>query len=62
MGGVKVEHTFDLNEDHIAWLKGMTDKFSIEDEGKAMRIVLDYVMEEAALETVFEVIRCNHCD
>jgi len=62
MGGIKEEHTYDLNADHIAWLKEMNEKFSIDDESKALRIVLDYVMEEAEQETVFEVIRCNHCD
>lgn len=61
MGGIKVEQTFELNDDHIAWLKEMTEKFSIADEAKALRIVLDYVMEEAAQETVFEEVRCNHC-
>lgn len=61
MGGIKVEQTFELNDDHIAWLKAMTEKFSIDDEAKALRIVLDYVMDEAEPETVFEEIRCNHC-
>ncbi len=62
MGGIKTKHSFDLNDDHVEWLKEMTEKFSLEDVGKALRIVLDYVMEEANQETVFEVIRCNHCD
>ena len=42
-------------------LKNMKNKFSLDDEGITLRIVLDYVMEEADQETVFEVIRCNHC-
>jgi len=62
MGGIKSEHSFELNDDHVEWLKEMTEKFSLEDVGKALRIVLDYVMEGADQETVFEVIRCNHCD
>ena len=61
MGGIKVEQTFELNDDHIDWLKEMTKKFSLDDEGKALRIVLDYIKEEADLSTVFEEIRCNHC-
>jgi hypothetical protein len=62
MGGIKVEHTFELNDDHVDWLKEMTEKYALEDEGKALRIVLDYVNEEADQTTVFEEIRCNHCD
>jgi len=62
MGGIKTKYSFDLNDDHVAWLKEMTEKYALEDEGKALRIVLDYVQEEADLDTVFEEIRCNHCD
>ncbi len=61
MGGFKLEHTFDLNEDHLNWLKEMTEKYALDDEAKALRIVLDYVMEEADETTLFEEIRCNHC-
>jgi hypothetical protein len=61
MGGIKEAHSFELNDDHVEWLKKMTEKFSLDDEGKALRIVLDYAMEEADQEAVFEVIRCNHC-
>ena len=45
----------------IAWLKEMADQYDLEDENKALRVVLDYVKEEADLDEVFEEIRCNHC-
>ena len=61
MGGIKVEHTCELNDDMIAWLKEMRDKYHLSDEGKALRIVLDYVKEEADHDEVFNMIRCNHC-
>ena len=61
MGGIKVEHSYELNEDVIGWLKQMADKYDLSDEGKALRICLDYVKEEADEEEVFEEIRCNHC-
>ena len=61
MGGIKTAHAYELNEDIIAWLKEMADKYDLEDENKALRIVLDYVREEADLGVVFEEIRCNHC-
>ena len=61
MGGFKEAHTYDLNEDHAAWLKEMADKYMLDDENKALRIVLDYVMQEADHDEVFEEIRCHHC-
>ncbi len=61
MGGIKVEHAFELNEDHVEWLKEMEEKYGLFDRGKALRIALDYVMEEADQTTVFEEIRCNRC-
>jgi len=62
MGGIKTEYSIELNLDHMAWLKEMCEKYTLDDEGKALRIVLDYIKEEADLESVFEEIRCNHCD
>ena len=39
----------------------MEEKYGLFDRGKALRIALDYVMEEADQTTVFEEIRCNRC-
>ena len=61
MGGIKTAHSYELNDDVIAWLKEMADKYDLEDENKALRVALDYVKEEADLDEVFDVIRCNHC-
>ena len=61
MGGRKTQQELELNDDHVAWLQEMTEKYGLFDEDKALRVVLDYVMEEAEQSTVFENIRCNHC-
>ena len=61
MGGRKTQQEFELNDDHVTWLQEMTEKYGLFDEGKALRVVLDYVMEEAEQATVFENIRCSHC-
>ena len=61
MGGIKVSHPFELNADHLEWLRAMTDKYALPDTDKALRVVLDYVMYEADPSTVFEEVRCNHC-
>ena len=61
MGDIKTAYSFELNEDHMIWLQTMTEKYALDDEGKALRIVLDYVQEADDLDSVFEEIRCNHC-
>ena len=61
MGGFKETHTYELNEDHAEWLKEMAEKYTLDDESKALRIVLDYVMQEADHDEVFEEMRCHHC-
>ena len=61
MGGFKEAHTYELNDDHAEWLKEMAEKYMLDDEGKALRIVLDYVMQEADHDEVFEEMRCHHC-
>lgn len=61
MGGTKVEKSFPLNEDHVEWLQRMAEEYGLMDEGKALRVVLDYVMHEADPEAVFSEIRCHHC-
>ena len=61
MGGIKTSFSFDLNTDHVEWLQKMQQAHGIEDTDKALRIVLDYVMEEADPAVVFGEIRCNHC-
>ena len=61
MGGRKTQQELELNDDHVAWLQEMTEKYGLFDEDKALRVVLDYVMEEAEQSTVFENIRCNRC-
>ena len=61
MGGIKFSHALELNANHLDWLRAMTDEYALPDADKALRIVLDYVMDEADPSTVFEEIRCNHC-
>ena len=61
MGGIKTAESYELNEDVIQWLKEMADNYDLPDSGKALRVVLDYVREEADLDVVFEEMRCTHC-
>ena len=51
----------ELNEDHVAWLKEMASKYDLPDEHKALRCVLDFAMQDADPDTIFQEIRCRHC-
>jgi len=50
--------------DHLDWLANIVEKFELPDESKALRILLDYVIEEADEEDIFDIenMRCRHCD
>lgn len=61
MGGMKTEQTYELNEDHISWLREMAANYDLPDQHKALRIVLDYARTEADHDLVFTELRCNHC-
>lgn len=61
MDDEKVEKTFTINGDQADWLGRMAETYDLPDPDKALRIVLDYAMEDADADTVFQTIRCNHC-
>lgn len=61
MGGVKVSRQFDLNENHLAWLDAMAEKYGLFDAHKALRVVIDFAMDGQDEEVVFTEVRCNHC-
>tara|TARA_B100001750_G_C15427033_1_gene556067 strand:+ start:560 stop:754 length:195 start_codon:yes stop_codon:yes gene_type:complete len=49
---------------HLDWLANIVEKFELPDESKALRILLDYAIEEADEEDIFDIenMRCRHCD
>jgi len=61
MAGVKVPSEFQLNEDHIDWLKAKAREHGLPDEHKALRVLIDYAMDEGDDETIFQTIRCKRC-
>ena len=61
MGGAKIKHEFDINEDHLKWLKEMAAKYSLPDESKALRVLIDFAKTDGDSDLIFDVIRCLHC-
>ncbi len=61
MAGPKTEQSFEVNEDHLSWLQEMTGKYALADVQKALRIVLDYCIEEGDKDHIFKKVRCRRC-
>jgi hypothetical protein len=40
----------------------MTEEYGLPDTDKALRIVLDYIVDEVEPSVIFEEVRCNHCN
>ena len=59
----KTEISFEIEEDHAGWISENTAEFALDDESKAIRVLIDYAMEEVAAEDIFapENMRCRHC-
>lgn len=61
MAGEKVDQTYSINTDHQDWIKQMVEKYSLKDEGKAIRVLLDFAMTDGDEEVLFKKIRCLRC-
>lgn len=61
MGGIKVSEKLEINKDHLDWLRQMAEEYGLFDVDKALRVVLDYAIQEGDQETIFTEVRCNHC-
>ena len=59
----KVELTLSLESDHLDWLSEIIQDYDLADESKAIRILLDYAIEDADKDEVFspDNMRCKHC-
>ncbi len=63
MAGTKESYQIDLNPDHIAFVRSAKEKYGIADEGKVMRIIMDYVLTSPAIhDGVFKEVRCLRCE
>ena len=57
-----IEYTLELKEDQYQFLTEMVDKYSPDDESKALRCLINFAIEESEhQESIFDEIRCRHC-
>jgi hypothetical protein len=50
-----------LYADHRKFLKEMVKKYDLEDEDKALRVLVTYAMQDGNLDDIFKGVRCRHC-
>jgi hypothetical protein len=63
VAGVKETFEINLNPDHMAFLRSAREKYGLADEGKALRIIMDYLITTpGAHDEVFSEVRCLRCE
>lgn len=63
MAGTKTSYELELNPDQMAFIRSAKDKYGIRDEGKVVRIIMDYLLTTPDVHgTVFEQTRCLRCE
>ena len=59
---IKEQYTIELNDRQYEYLQRMVKKYDLPDEGKAVRILVDFAMHEPGEEDrLFTDIRCSGC-
>jgi hypothetical protein len=63
MHPVKESFEIDLNPDQMAFVRLTREKYGIADEGKVVRIIMDYIITTPSIhDTVFDEVRCLRCE
>ncbi len=58
-----IEQEFEVESVHLEWLDKIADEFNFMDESKALRVLLDYAIQDGDKELIFadSNMRCLHC-
>ncbi len=55
------DQSLPVHPKHAAWLEEMVDTYDLADTHKALRILIEYAIQEGDLDTIFTEIRCTKC-
>lgn len=60
---MKVAQTHEINEDQQKWLEKIAEEYELPDTSKAIRVLLDFAMEDGDEHEIFapQNARCRHC-
>jgi hypothetical protein len=56
-----MEQSFTIDGSQMRWLREMAAAHELEDEHKALRVLLTYAMLDGDEEAIFRQIRCRNC-
>ena len=63
MAGTKETYEVQLNPDQMSFVRSLKDQFSISDESKTIRIIVDYLISDASVhDAIFSQKRCLRCE
>ena len=59
----KVTQPFEIETEHNDWLEEVAEEYGFQDGSKALRVLLDYAIQDGDKELVFaaENMRCRFC-
>ena len=57
----KVEVNVTMHRKQLEWLQEMAKKHHLPDQDKALRVLLDFAVEDGDEAVIFEQMRCRHC-
>lgn len=62
MPKAKITVSLEIEEDQSNWLENMAKQYDLPHASKALRVLLDYAIEEADEKEIFGKVRCLRCD
>lgn len=63
MAGPKETYEVELNPDQMSFVRSLKDQFSINNESKTIRIMVDYLISNPDVhDTIFSQRRCLRCE
>ena len=59
----KVDQTFEIEQEQFDWLGETAEKYDLADEAKALRVLLDFAIQDGDSDLIFsdENMRCRFC-
>ena len=57
----KVTVPFEIQSDQRDWLEAKAEAYNLANADKALRVLLDFAMQDGDDKTIFETIRCTRC-
>ena len=63
MASDKVTHPFEIESEQNDWLDEIAEEYSLQDSSKALRVLLDYAIQDGDADLIFapENMRCRFC-